>query len=342
MKKFLFCISFIMACMLTGCGQAKIEPVTRLNTAMGTMTSQTLYVSDEESADIHSKEIMQLITDLEEDLLSWRLSTSEVYAINQQAGNPEGIILSAQMTDVISDCLSVSAAGDNAFDITIGPVVRLWDIDKWSGRDISAYVLPTENQIKEALENTGCKGLSLEGNTLYLPDNMQIDLGAVGKGIALQEILEYLQKTEGQDKPDAAVISVGGSVLTYGEKPGGGDWRVGIVNPDNPSENIGCLSLNGQWCISTSGDYERYVEINNKRYHHIIDPKNGYPAESGVRSVTILTKDGLLSDALSTACFVLGVEEGSKLAEAFDAEALFIDNEGELYMTDGMKQYFTN
>lgn len=341
MKKFLFCISFIMCCTLAGCGQAKAEPVTRINTAMGTMISQTLYVTDEESADIYSKEIMQLITDLEENLLSWRLATSEVYTINQQDGNPDGIILSAQMTNIISDCLAVSEAGDGALDITIGPVVRLWDIDKWSGQDTSAYVLPTEEQIKEALENTGCKGLSLEGNTLYFPDNMQIDLGAVGKGIALQEILDYLQEAEGQNKPDAAVISVGGSVLTYGEKPDGGAWRVGIVNPANPSENIGFLSLKGQWCISTSGDYERYIEINNKRYHHIIDPKTGYPAESGVRSVTILTKDGLLSDALSTASFVLGVEEGSKLAEAFDAEALFIDNEGAIYMTDGMKQYFT-
>ncbi|MGN1144872.1 MAG: FAD:protein FMN transferase, partial [Acetatifactor sp.] len=137
-----------------------------------------------------------------------------------------------------------------------------------------------------------------------------------------------------------AVISVGGSVLTYGEKPDGDSWRVGILNPFDTSENLGYLSLTGQWCISTSGDYERFVEVDGIRYHHIIDPATGYPAQSGVSSVTVLTKDGLLSDALSTACFVLGVEKGSRLAEEFDAEVLFVDKSGEMHMSKGMEEYF--
>ncbi len=340
-RKMMFCISLIMSCMLAGCGQAKAEPVTRLDTAMGTVISQRLYVTDQDRGDAYAKEILQLITDLEEDLLSWRLGGSEVSAINRQAGNSQGIFLTPDMTNIISNCIRVSEEAGGAFDITIGSVVRLWDIDKWTGQDTAVYALPSEQQINVLLQDIGYEKLSLEGNTLYLPDKLQIDLGAVGKGIALQEILDYLQNTQKQDKPVAAVISVGGSILTYGEKPEGGDWKVGIVNPFNVSENIGYLSLKGQWCVSTSGDYERYIEINNKRYHHIIDPKTGYPAEGGVRSVTILTKDGLLSDALSTACFILGVEGGSELAESFGAEALFINHEGTLYMTDGMQQYFT-
>jgi thiamine biosynthesis lipoprotein len=102
------------------------------------------------------------------------------------------------------------------------------------------------------------------------------------------------------------------------------------------------LSLDGQWCVSTSGDYERYVEVDGVRYHHIIDPKTGYPADSGVSGVTVLAKDGFLSDALSTACFILGKEEGMALAEKFGALVLFVDRDGTVTMTEEMRQYFTS
>ena len=136
------------------------------------------------------------------------------------------------------------------------------------------------------------------------------------------------------------MISVGGSILTYGNKPEGGAWQIAVTDPQDPSQSVGVLTLDGGYCVSTSGDYERYVEVDGVRYHHILDPRTGFPARSDVAGVTIVTTDGFLSDALSTACFVLGSEEGQKLLEKYDAEGLFIDHEGTITMTEGMRQYF--
>ena len=169
-----------------------------------------------------------------------------------------------------------------------------------------------------------------------MPEGMQLDLGAAGKGLALQEIQALLAE---RPEISGAVISLGGSILTFGSKPDGSTWRVGIMNPEDTSSNIGILSLEGQWCVSTSGDYERYAEIDGVRYHHILDPETGYPADSGVRGVTILTKEGLAGDALSTACFILGPEKGMALARKYGAEALFVLEDGEIVMTEGMEAY---
>jgi thiamine biosynthesis lipoprotein ApbE len=170
-----------------------------------------------------------------------------------------------------------------------------------------------------------------------IPAGMQMDLGAVGKGVALDEIRKTLEE---YPEVSGAVISVGGSILTYGNKPEGGTWQIAVTDPLEPSQSVGVLTLDGGYCVSTSGDYERYVEVDGVRYHHILDPRTGSPARSDVAGVTIVTKDGFLSDALSTACFVLGSEEGQKLLEKYDAEGLFIDHAGTITMTEGMQQYF--
>ena len=330
---------FGVAIFCCGCGEypgvgGQKEPVQSIDTAMGTIISQTVYTEDDGVTD----SILQEITDLEEQLLSWRKETSELYRINESAGKEEGILLSDWMADRIERCLTVSAASEGAFDITIGEVVRLWDIDNWVVlKETSGFELPTEAELQEGLSHTGYEKLELKDSVLTLPEGMQLDMGAVGKGIALDNVRRYMEQ---QERITGAVISVGGSVLTYGGKPDGSEWKVGIVNPFESSANLGYLSLEGQWCVSTSGDYERYVEVDGVRYHHIIDPASGYPADSGLSSVTILTRDGLLSDALSTACFILGQEKGSSLAQQFGAEALFVDCEGNLSMTDGMQQYF--
>lgn len=332
---------FCTAILCCGCGAypgagGRKEPVQSIDTAMGTMISQTVYTEDGGV----TGSILREITDLEEQVLSRRMDTSELYRINEGAGNKDGIPLSGQMADIIGRCLTVSAASEGTFDITIGEVVRLWDIDSWAGRkEISGYELPEEAELKEGLSHAGYEKLRKEDSVLFLPKGMQLDMGAVGKGIALDSVCNYMEQ---HDDITGAVISVGGSVLTYGRKPDGSEWKVGIVNPQETSGNLGYLSLSGQWCVSTSGDYERYVEVDGVRYHHIIDPATGYPADSGLSSVTILTKDGLMSDALSTACFILGQEKGSRLAEQFGAEALFVDCEGNISMTDGMQEYFSS
>lgn len=335
MKKFfkgLFLIG-MGALLCTGCGGA--EPAEAADTAMGTVIRQKIYGGDKEVLE----ENQRLLEEMERDLLSWRLETSEIYRINETAGSPEGVVVSERLSPILSECLALSEKSDGAFDITIGGVTRLWNLDVWAASENQdAFEVPEEAAIRAALENCGSGKLHWEEekSLLYLPEKMSLDLGAVGKEIALDGLLEKLQANK---KVGGAVISVGGSVLVYGEKPDGSSFRIGIVNPFQPSEYLGTLELKGEWCVSTSGDYERYVEKDGKRYHHIINPDTGYPAESGLCSVTVLSGSGFLSDALSTACFVLGSERGKALAESYGAEAVFVEKDGRISMTAGMDKY---
>lgn len=334
-----------MSLFLCGCGNRVPERVQSVDTAMGTVIQQNLYLTYG-SRDC-TGEILGLIRELEEDTLSWRLETSEVYRVNQAAERGESVELSEELSQVLERCLELTGDSGGAFDVTLGPVARLWDIDSWASelRD-GKFQVPDEQALAHALALCGSQrlhpesapdeenGLSL---VLYPEEGTMLDLGAVGKGMALDRILEKLKETPGVL---GGTVSVGGSVLTYGTRPDGTPWRVGIANPEDPSENLGILSLEGQWCVSTSGDYERYVESGGVRYHHILDPVTGSPADSGLSSVTIVTEDGLLSDALSTACFVLGCEKGLALAQQYGAEALFVERDGKIFMTPGMEALF--
>lgn len=324
--------------LICGCSP-RSKVVQRVDTAMGTIVSQTLYQKEGTKKEGESilQEVIACIQNLEQEQLSRRLPGAEVYQINQAAGEKEGIRVSEELKMQLETCMEISEASEGAFDITIGKIVQLWDIDGWAeGAAADEFVIPSDAALEAALTDSGYEKVEIAPGTVKLPANVQMDMGAVGKGIALDRIRALLE----QYKVEGAVISVGGSVLTYGAKPEGGSWNVGIVNPADTSQNIGVLKLSGGWCVSTSGDYERYVEKDGIRYHHIIDPSTGKPADSGVRSVTILTRNGLYSDALSTACFILGSERGMALAEQFGAEALFVLEDGSLAMTEGMQEYF--
>ncbi len=352
MKKFLQKVQAILSlicilgisCIGTGCSRQP-EVYNSVDTAMGTIINQTIYASPKEAALQRevTGEILSRIHLLEKDYLSWRLDTAEIYQINRSAGTGQAKVLSDKLAGILEQCKAVSAASDGAFDFTIGQLARLWDIDTWatmqatdSGQN-KRFVVPTQEQIHLAMSNSQIDALGVEGNQILLPAGMQLDLGAVGKGIVLDDAKEILAA---HTEVTGAVISAGGSILTYGSKPDGSCWNVAIVDPFDSAGSLGILKLTGQCCVSTSGDYERFVEVDGKRYHHILDPATGYPADSGVRSVTILSDSGILSDALSTACFVLGVEEGLELAQCFQAEALFVDEEGGIYMTEGMHNCF--
>ena len=345
MKKFfrrsILVILLIPIMFLAGCGQRRPNEQGRVDTAMGTVVRQTVYVT---GGDDRTEEILKLVQMLEEETLSWRMETSETFQVNAYAGSGKWVELSEELSQTLEQCRKLTENSGGAFDVALGPVARLWDIDSWaSGQQTGAFQVPGEQELDKALAQSGMGRVQLEflpGEKcadMYLEEGAALDFGAVGKGLALDMISRYLETDE---NVTGAVVSVGGSVLTYGEKPDGTAWRVGIANPNDPSVNLGILTLTGQWFISTSGDYERYVESEGMRYHHIFDPATGYPADSGVRSATVLSDSGFLSDALSTACFVLGVDEGMKLAEEYGAEVLFVDKEGNIVMSEGMEKYF--
>lgn len=340
-RRSVWVILLIPMLFLTGCEQRRAQELRRVDTAMGTVVQQTVYVT---GGDDRTEDILTLILKLEEETLSWRLETSETFQVNAYAGSGKWVELSEELSQILEQCQKLAEDSGGAFDVALGPVARLWDIDSWAaGQRTGSFQVPEEKELTEALAQSGMGRVQIqlqpgeECADIYLEDGAALDFGAVGKGLALDEISRYL---EADGRVTGAVVSVGGSVLTYGEKPDGTAWRVGIADPNDPSVNMGILTLTGQWYISTSGDYERYVESGGVRYHHILDPATGYPADSGLSSVTVLAENGLLSDGLSTACFVLGWERGMALAQLYGAEALFVEKDGEIYMTPGMEALF--
>ena len=320
----------IMGCVallaLSGCN-AKDTVYTHTDTAMGTIINQTIYGKEDVT-----KDVLSVITDLEEDMLSWRVENSEISQINASAGLEDGVVLSASMQEYLTTILDVAEKSEGNFDPTIGKITRLWNIDEQN------TVIPKQSEIDKLLPDVGYQKLTLSSGRLYLPENSSLDFGAVGKGIACDSIYELLADSE---NVSGGVVSVGGSIVTYGEKPDHSNWNVAITHPREESSYLGSVSVPGGTFLSTSGDYERYVEVDGVRYHHIMNPHTGYPANSGLCSVTIVSDNGLLSDALSTACFVLGAEDGMTLAKQYDVEALFVTTEQEIIMTDGMEKIFT-
>ena len=316
--------------LFAGCG--KVEKYSMTDIAMGTITNQTIYSKDDDL----TLAVRNIMLELEQEELSWRIESSEVAHMNAAAGSGVYTPVSDRLYKELEILIKLSVDSGGAFDITIRPVVALWNIDAWAAGENQPNIIPTHEQITLALTHTGYENLTLTDSSIMLPKDMALDLGAAGKGIACDRIAAYLK----EQAVYGAVVSVGGSVVTIGKKPDGTPWQIGIIDPRDTSSFIGILYLEGENFVSTSGDYERYVEVDGVCYHHILNPATGYPADSGVRSVTILCDSGIVSDALSTACFVLGVEEGMVLAESYGAQALFVDMEGNISMTDGMKQFF--
>lgn len=212
--------------------------------------------------------------------------------------------------------LDVCQKSAGAFDFTLGAVSDLWGFGAEPG-------VPDETELKNALSHSGYEKLFLEGNSVVYGDkNAVIDFGAAGKGIALDEIKNALSGK----KIKSAVVSVGGSVLLMGDK----EFTVGIRNPGgNSGSYIAKLNIPA-FCISTSGSYEQQFEKDGEVFHHILNPETGFPVDNGLVSVTVLSQSGILSDALSTACFVLGYEEGMALAKEFGCHAIFVTENKEI------------
>ncbi len=264
------------------------------------------------------------INGLENSVLSWRKEGSDVYRINKGSGTQ--VSVSPDTVKIIGQCIDISDDCGGVFDITIGNVTKLWDFGGNNQR------LPSDDEIKTALGSVGYKNVSISGNAVQIKKGQSLDLGAVGKGFVCDKIKELLDK--GRTK--SAVVSVGGSLLIYGNRT----FSVGIVNPDNDKQSMGTLKLKDT-CVSTSGNYEKYFEQDGKRYHHILNAKTGYPATSEFKSVTVVCESGLISDALSTVCYIAGYRKSVEILKKFDAEAVFIFNNNAVRVTDGLSGKFT-
>ncbi len=256
------------------------------------------------------------VNNLDKNFLSRQSKDSSISALNRDHGGK----LSDRFFDYIRILLDVYTTSGKKFDFTLGAVSDLWGFGKEAK-------VPVAGELESVLSQTGAGKILLDGHLVSFPEGIVLDFGSVGKGIALDVIRDDILKESHISK---GVISLGGSVLTYGKK----DFRVAISSPSGPGV-MGVLTL-PECCVSTSGTYERYFEEDGKRYHHILDPETGYPVDNGLVSVTVVSQSGILSDALSTACLACGLDDGMALAERYGCDAVFIDSEKNVYITEGL------
>ena len=250
-----------------------------------------------------------------EKLLSRTVQDSEVYALN----NTEGFVeVSDDTLEIIEKGLYYSNLSNGKFDITIYPVSSLWDFNN--------QIIPSRDEISEALKNVDYQSIKIEGNKINL-NAKQIDLGGIAKGYVADRLSEYFNET----KVSEGIIDLGGNLLVFGDR----DYTVGIKQPFS-DELAATLKVRNKTVV-TSGTYERYIPADIKLYHHILDPDTGYACDTDLASATIIGNSSMDADALSTVCILIGLENAQKLIEnTADTEAVFIDNDGKLHYTSGL------
>ncbi len=311
-------------------GKPKKNDAESTDFIMGTVVSQVIYGRDALSC---IGENVECIEFLEDNRISWRKRTSELFYINKFARKKKEYPISDELYGYLQQTRQLAEDSGGALDPTIRPLVKLWGIERENP------VKPEQEDIDKRLTYVDYHNFELMNSSyVKMVKGTKLDLGAVGKGIACDEVYNILRNRQ----VDGAVISVGGSILTYGCKPDGEDWIVAIRDPlGDEDSTLGTLNLIGTNFISTSGSYEKYFIEDGITYHHILDPSTGYPANSGLTSVTIVCDNGLDSDGLSTACFILGYENSLPLLEKYNAEAIFVTVDNEIIITEGLKYKFT-
>ena len=263
---------------------------------------------------------------------------SSLNRINENAGG-EPVEVEAELLEVLEMAKEFAAENEGAFDPTIGALTLLWGWGSEEGPSV-----PAQEDIEQALELVDYNKLEIfreEQTARLAEEGMILDLGAIAKGYAGDEAVDVLLENE----IERAFVNLGGNIVLLGTKPDETPWRIGIQNPrSDRGRAMGSVDIdeedliNGQIAVATSGDYERFFEDNDTRYHHIIDPETGYPAEGGAVSTTVVSENPSRADALSTGLFVLGLERGLDLAETLEGvEAVFITEDKEIYLTSGLE-----
>ena len=299
---------------------------------LGTVNEITLFnIKKSQSEQILNK-CDKILRDIE-NKMSDTIVSSDVSKINNNAGS--FVKVSSDTFFVIEEAIKYSNLSNGNFDITIGPISDLWAIGTEDAR------IPSKEEIQKYLNLVNYKNITLNKNDSSIKlekDNMKIDLGAIAKGYAADVIANYLKS----NNVNSAIINLGGNVYTIGNKSNNEPFTVGIQDPTMPRGNsIGNIKVSNK-SVVTSGIYERYIESENKIYHHILNPSNGYPFDNELSSVTIISDKSISCDALSTSAFGLGLESGLNLIESIDnVDAIFITKNKEIYLTSNLSDKFT-
>ena len=321
----------VMVLALAGCsGQGLLEeneePAVRETFAMDTVMNVQVYGKGKEKA---ADTAIKTINDLDA-LLSTGKEDSEVSALNKNGGGQ----LSDDTNALMKAALDLYKSTDHVFDITIYPVMKLW------GFTDEKYKVPSDEELAKTLELVDASALKYDDKAervTFEKDGTQIDFGGIAKGYT-SDTLAKLMRDQGIA---SALINLGGNVQTVGTKPDGSEWSIGIRDPEDAEGLLGIVKTHDK-AVITSGGYERYFEEGGVRYHHIIDPSTGRPADSGLTSVTIVAKNGTLADGLSTSLFIMGKDGAIDYWRAHQDEFDFLlcKEDGTLVVSNGLKNAF--
>jgi thiamine biosynthesis lipoprotein len=309
--------------LLTGCFRART--VQKTETIMGTEVTITVTApsadAGEAAIDAGMAELRRL-----DAMMSLYKDTSEITKVNLAAGKGP-VKVSPEMIEVVEDAAEISRLSDGVFDITIGPLVVLWQMRLKEGK------VPTDAEIAKIKPLVNYRNIEIDrkASTIFLKKSgMIMDFGGM-KGYTADRVADLFRKRGITN----AIIAVAGDIWVLGHREDGSPWRIGVQHPREHDKTLAVLELSDKY-ISTSGDYERFVIREKKRYHHIIDPRTGKPSK-GVISATLVGDRGAIIDPLSKVPFILGPEEGMKIVRKFGAEAIIVDEQGKVFMTDGIK-----
>lgn len=331
-KLYLTLISIIVTITTVACSSGNLtkysSPISKTDFFMGTVVKISLYDKKDENI---IKKAFDRIKEIENEV-SINKESTELTKLNSLAGK-EPLQVKEDTYNIIRNGLGYSKLSQGSFDITIGPIVKLWSIG------LPEAKVPTEYEINEKLKLVGYKNLEVNKDRFVFlkKAGMIIDLGGIAKGYTADKVVEVLK----QNGVKSAVIDLGGNVFAMGSKTDGQPWEIGIQNPfEVRGKIIGTIGVKNK-SIVTSGIYERFIEKDGKRYHHILSPFNGYPYNNEIAGVTIVSDKSIDGDALSTTVFSKGLNGGMKFVnETKGIEAIFVTKNKEVYITNGLKNNF--
>ena len=320
--KYIWCILVVLSAFsFTGCTKSN-EPISKSGFYFDTIIKITLYDASQEDL---LEECFSL-ADTYEQYFSATLADSDISKINQAKGAP--VEVHEETIDLLKKGLYYCNLSEGGFDISIGALSSLWNFGENEGD------IPSEDAIAQALTTVDYHNIVIDENTVALKNpETQIDLGAIAKGYIADCMKEFLNEngvTEG-------IINLGGNVLSVGPKASGDRYRIGIQKPfDEEGTPIASVEISDETVVS-SGVYERYFKVDDTLYHHILNPATGYPYENDLYGVTIICKNSVDGDGLSTTCFSLGLEKGMALIESLpNTEAIFITKDNEIHTSSGI------
>lgn len=293
MLKRIIALSLAFVCLaLCGCTERVAE---KQSFALDTFITVKIFSGgDEEDAEAALQRV-----DACEQILSAHRAGSDIDRINRAEGKAFKV---DELTErVLRGAMELSAFSGGALDVTLLEVSKLWDYKSETPR------VPAQEEIDKALQRTGMERIALDNHAVSA-ENVKLDLGAVAKGA----IGDEARKVLAERGVKCALLNLGGNIMTLGDKPGGSGWVIAIDDPLG-SGQVGTVRLQGTWAVATSSGTQRFFVADGKTYHHILDPETGYPADSGLASVTVIARDGLTADALSTAVFVMGEERAREM-----------------------------